>query len=152
MCKECSDDTCECAKSKSSIEPSPEIEQGLRDVKAVEVNFSKGSNCKQCWSIFGGAILISMAVLDPGNIAADIDIANTTGMNSFWVLLLIHILCYLYQDASLTCAIGAKMDVAKTGSKVLNKATSYTLWILIELALVASDTQELIGAAFSLQI
>lgn len=90
-----------------------------------------------------------MAALDPGNIAADIDIAGTTGLKSFWVLALAHILAYYYQDASLTCAVGAKMDVAKTGSKVLNKATSYTLWVMIELALIASDTQEILGAAFS---
>ena len=44
------------------------------------------------------------------------------------------------------------MDMAKTGSQVLNKPTSYSLWILIELALIASDTQEILGAAWSLNI
>ena len=93
-----------------------------------------------------------MACLDPGNIAADIDIANTSGLSSFWILLLAHILCYFYQDASLSVAAGAKMDVATVGSKALNKSTSMTLWVMIELALIASDTQEILGAATSLQI
>jgi len=98
----------------------------LRDVKGIEVDFSKGSSFKQFCSVFGGAILISMACLDPGNIAADIDIANTTGLKSFWILLLAHILLYFYQDAALSLASGAKMDIAKTGSSVMNKATSYS--------------------------
>jgi len=67
-----------------------------------------------------------LACLDPGNIAADIDIANTTGLKSFWILLLAHILLYFYQDAALSLASGAKMDIAKTGSSVMNKATSYS--------------------------
>jgi NRAMP (natural resistance-associated macrophage protein)-like metal ion transporter len=44
------------------------------------------------------------------------------------------------------------MDIATIGSKVYNKKTSYTLWIMIELALVAADTQEILGAAISLKI
>jgi hypothetical protein len=124
----------------------------LRECKPIEVDVNNGSAFKQFMSIFGGAILISMACLDPGNIAADIDIANTSGLSSFWSLLLAHILCYFYQDASLSVAAGAKMDVATVGSKALNKSTSMTLWIMIELALIASDTQEILGAATSLQI
>ena len=119
----------------------------LRDVKAIEIDLTKGSYFKQFCSIFGGSILISMAALDPGNIAADISIANTTGLRCLWILLLAHILCYYYQDASLSVAMGAKMDVARTGSRVFNKKTSYSLWIMIELALISADTQEILGAA-----
>lgn len=106
----------------------------IRDVKAIEFNFLHGSPIQQFFSIFGGAILISMAALDPGNISADIDIAGKVGLNSFWILLLAHVLMYFYQDASLSLACGAKMDLATVGSKVMNKPTSYTLWIMIELA------------------
>lgn len=39
----------------------------------------KGNWCSGFWRTIGGNIIISMACLDPGNIAADISIAGNSG-------------------------------------------------------------------------
>ena len=43
-------------------------------------------------SIAGGGVLISMGFLDPGNIAGDIEVAQTIGLISFWILLMSHVI------------------------------------------------------------
>ena len=44
------------------------------------------------------------------------------------------------------------MDVSQTGSLVLNKFTSITLWLMLELALIGADTQQILGASIALKI
>ena len=53
----------------------------------------------------GPGFLISIACLDPGNLAGDIAVGQQTRFRLFWVLVLAHILCYLYQNLALRIGI-----------------------------------------------
>ena len=50
----------------------------------------------------GPGFLISIACLDPGNLSGDIAIAQETRFRLFWVLILAHVMAYIYQSISLT--------------------------------------------------
>ena len=44
------------------------------------------------------------------------------------------------------------MDIATMGYLVWKRPVSIFLWVMIELCLVASDTQEILGAAIGLKL
>lgn len=50
----------------------------------------------------GPGFLISIACLDPGNLSGDIAIAQQTRFELYWVLVLAHVMAYVYQSISLT--------------------------------------------------
>jgi len=49
----------------------------------------------------GPGFLISIACLDPGNLGGDIAVGQQTRFRLFWILILAHVLCYIYQALSL---------------------------------------------------
>ena len=53
----------------------------------------------------GPGFLISIACLDPGNLSGDIAIAQQTRFRLFWVLILAHVMAYVYQSISLTLSM-----------------------------------------------
>ena len=104
------------------------------------------------FSIAGSAVLISMGLLDPGNIAGDIEVARMIGFLSVWVQLLSHVILYYYQEAAIMIAFHSKYSIASLGKICLTRKTKNALWVQIELALIVSDTQEILGGAVALKI
>ena len=50
----------------------------------------------------GPGFLISIACLDPGNLSGDIAIAQQTRFELYWVLVMAHVMAYIYQSIALT--------------------------------------------------
>lgn len=50
----------------------------------------------------GPGFLVSIACLDPGNLAGDIAIAQETRVRLLWVVILAHGLAFVYQSMAVT--------------------------------------------------
>lgn len=53
-------------------------------------------SCKKLWAFTGPGWLMSIAFLDPGNLAADLDAGNKAGYSLLWALLLATILGWFF--------------------------------------------------------
>ncbi|KAJ2319112.1 hypothetical protein GGI00_006473, partial [Coemansia sp. RSA 2681] len=64
----------------------------------VEYDGNGGFSLKKLWRFVGPGLLVSQALLDPGNIESDISQADTSGYQLLWLLLVAHVICIFVQS------------------------------------------------------
>jgi natural resistance-associated macrophage protein 2 len=95
---------------------------------------------------------MSIAYLDPGNIAGDLEAGVKGGYSLIWTLLCATTLGLYYQSLCARLGIVTQRNLAKLCAEQFTKKTRYILWIMTELAIIGSDIQEVIGSATALYI
>ena len=95
---------------------------------------------------------MSIAYLDPGNIAGDLDAGVHGGYSLIWTLLWATIFGLFYQCMASRIGIVTQRNLAKLSAEQFSKSTRYILWIMTELAIIGSDIQEVLGSATALKI
>ena len=100
----------------------------------------------------GPAYLVSVGYMDPGNWATDLEGGARFGYQLLWVLMLSNAMAILLQTLSARLGIVAGRDLAQACREVYPRAITVALWILCEVAIVACDLAEVLGAAIALQL
>jgi len=95
---------------------------------------------------------MSIAYLDPGNIAGDLEAGVLGGYRLIWTLLWATILGWFYQCIAARIGVVTQRNLAKLCNQQFTKKTRYTLWIMTEFAIIGSDIQEVVGSATALYI
>ncbi|GMR55906.1 hypothetical protein PMAYCL1PPCAC_26101 [Pristionchus mayeri] len=95
---------------------------------------------------------MSIAYLDPGNIESDLQSGVMAKYKLIWVLLLAHVLGLVLQRNSARLGVVAGKDVAQIAHEYYPRAPRIILWIMVEIAIIGSDMQEVIGTATSIYL
>jgi len=104
---------------------------------------------KKLWAFTGPGFLMSIAYLDPGNIESDLQSGSVAQYKLLWLLMLSTVLGLVMQRlaARLGTVTGSHLaEICYTGYP---KVPRCILWIMIEIAIVGSDMQEVIGTAIA---
>jgi NRAMP (natural resistance-associated macrophage protein)-like metal ion transporter len=104
------------------------------------------------WQYMGPALLISMGCLDPGNISGDIAVGQKAGYRLTWLLVCTSVLYYLYQSLAIKLGIYSGKDIASLCKLNYSPRWNIFLWAMAEIALLAADTQEVLGTAIALNL
>jgi manganese transport protein len=100
---------------------------------------------------FGGpAYLISVGYMDPGNWATDLVGGSYFGYRLLWVLVMSNAMAILLQTLSARLGIVTGRDLAQACRETYPRPVNLTLWFLCEIAIVACDLAEVLGAAIAL--
>lgn len=107
---------------------------------------------RMLWAYTGPGALVAVGYMDPGNWATSI-----TGGQSFQYVLMSTILisslmAMLLQYMAAKLGIVTRMDLAQAIRARTGKALGIVLWIMTELAIMATDIAEVIGAAIALNL
>src|SRR3954454_23344368 len=100
----------------------------------------------------GPAYLVSVGYMDPGNWATDLEGGARFGYQLLWVLVMSNLMALLLQTLSSRLGIVTRRDLAQACRDEYPRAVSYALWVLCELAIVACDLAEVLGAAIGLNL
>lgn len=100
----------------------------------------------------GPAYLVSVGYMDPGNWATDIAGGAQFGYQLVWVLLMSNLMAILLQTLSARLGVVTGRDLAQACRDYYPRFLRYPLWILCEIAIVACDLAEVLGAAIGLQL
>ncbi|HWF46638.1 MAG TPA: Nramp family divalent metal transporter [Bryobacteraceae bacterium] len=100
----------------------------------------------------GPAYLISVGYMDPGNWATDLEGGARFGYRLLWVLVMSNFMAILLQTLSARLGIVTRRDLAQACRDEYSKSVSIVLWLLCELAIVACDLAEVLGAAIGLNL
>jgi NRAMP (natural resistance-associated macrophage protein)-like metal ion transporter len=100
----------------------------------------------------GPAFLIAMACLDPGNLSGDIAVGQKTNYRLLWLLIISGLLCYYFQSLALTIGVYTQKDLSQLCRIYYPFRWNFSIWLMTEVALMASDTQEVLGTAIALKI
>lgn len=108
-----------------------------------------GFSWRKLWMFTGPGFLMSIAYLDPGNIESDLQNGAIADYRLIWVLLIAHILGLLLQRLSARIGVVAGKHMAEVAYSYYATVPRLILWIMVEIAIISSDMQEVIGTAIS---
>jgi manganese transport protein len=106
----------------------------------------------QVWSYFGPAFVASVAYIDPGNFSTNILGGSQFGYRLLWVLLWSNAMAILIQYLAAKLGIVTGLTLPQNCRKHFSKRTSISLWLCAEVAAVATDMAEFLGAAMGLDL
>lgn len=107
---------------------------------------------RRLFAFLGPAYLVSVGYMDPGNWATDIEGGARFGYRLLWVLLLSNLIAVLLQSLSARLGLVMRRDLAQACREVYPPAVYFPLWIICELAIIATDLAEVLGTAIGLNI
>nr|CAB3266101.1 natural resistance-associated macrophage protein 2-like [Phallusia mammillata] len=107
---------------------------------------------RKLWAFTGPGFLMSIAYLDPGNIESDLQSGAIAGFQLLWLLLLATIMGLLMQRLSARLGVVTGLHLAEVCNRQYSKVPRIILWLMIEIAIVGSDMQEVIGSAIAFSL
>uniref|UniRef100_A0A4W3GSN5 Solute carrier family 11 member 2 n=1 Tax=Callorhinchus milii TaxID=7868 RepID=A0A4W3GSN5_CALMI len=107
---------------------------------------------RKLWAFTGPGFLMSIAYLDPGNIESDLQSGAVAGFKLLWVLLSATIIGLLLQRLAARLGVVTGMHLAEICHKQYPKFPRIILWLMVELAIIGSDMQEVIGSAIAFNL
>ncbi len=100
----------------------------------------------------GPGLLVSVGYMDPGNWATDIAAGSRHGYALLWVVGLASLAAMLLQVLASKLGIVARQDLARVCRAHYAPWGNRFLWLMAELAIVATDVAEVLGAALALHL
>ena len=100
----------------------------------------------------GPAVIASIAYMDPGNFATNIEAGAKFGYTLLWVVLVANLMAMLFQSLSAKLGIVTGMSLASQCRERLPKPLVYAMWAASEIAAMATDLAELLGASIGLYL
>src|SRR5262249_6490723 len=100
----------------------------------------------------GPAYLVSVGYMDPGSWATDLAGGARFGYQLIWVLLMSNLIAVLLQTLSARLGVVTGKDLAQACRDFYPSWLSAPLWILCEIAIVACDLAEVLGAAIGMKL
>lgn len=107
---------------------------------------------RKLWAFTGPGFLMSIAYLDPGNIESDLQSGAVAGFKLLWILLAATIIGLLLQRLAARLGVVTGMHLAEVCHRQYPKFPRIALWLMVELAIIGSDMQEVIGSAIALNL
>ena len=106
----------------------------------------------QMWTYFGPAFVASVAYIDPGNFATNILGGTQFGYRLLWVLLWSNAMAILIQYLAAKLGIVTGLTLPQNCRRHFSRATTLALWVAAEIAAIATDLAEFLGAAIGLDL
>ncbi|XP_013222907.2 natural resistance-associated macrophage protein 1 isoform X4 [Columba livia] len=131
---------------------------GIRDQTYLDelISIPKGSgpgfSFRKLWAFTGPGFLMSIAYLDPGNVESDLQCGAVAGFKLLWVLLWATVLGLLCQRLAIRLGVVTGKDLGEICYLYYPKVPRVLLWLMIEIAIIGSDMQEVIGTAIAFSL
>ena len=100
----------------------------------------------------GPAIIASVAYMDPGNFATNIQAGAQYGYALLWVVLAANIIAMLFQALSARLGIVTGKSLAAHCRDALPHPLVWAMWAVSEIAAMATDLAEFLGGAIGLSL
>ena len=107
---------------------------------------------KTLFKYSGPGALVAVGYMDPGNWSTSITGGQNFGYLLMSVILLSSLIAMLLQYMAAKLGIVSQMDLSQAIRARTGKTLGIILWILTELAIMATDIAEVIGAAIALYL
>ena len=107
---------------------------------------------RQLWRSLGPAFVASVAYIDPGNFATNIEGGSRFGYRLLWVLLWSNAMAILIQYLSAKLGIVTGLTLPQNCRKHFARPVTIGLWVCAEIAAIATDLAEFLGAALGLYL
>jgi manganese transport protein len=100
----------------------------------------------------GPAVMASVAYMDPGNFATNIQAGSTYGYQLLWVVLLSSVMAVMFQAMSAKLGIVTGRNLAELCREHFPPHLVRGMWVCAEVAAVATDVAEFLGGALGISL
>jgi manganese transport protein len=100
----------------------------------------------------GPAVITSIAYMDPGNFATNIQAGARYGYGLLWVVVLANLIAMLFQSLSAKLGIVTGRNLAELCRLHFPRPVVIAMWIASEIAAMATDLAEFLGGAIGLAL
>ncbi|XP_057856363.1 metal transporter Nramp1 isoform X3 [Cryptomeria japonica] len=123
-----------------------------RDLNVTQITVPEKQGLRKLLAYLGPGFLVAIAYVDPGNFESDLQAGALYKYELLWVLLLATISGALIQSLASNLGVVTGKHLAEHCRAEYPTEINYILWVLAELAVVASDIPEVIGTAYALNM
>src|SRR3974390_801582 len=100
----------------------------------------------------GPAVIASIAYMDPGNFATNIQAGAKYGYTLLWVVLVANLIAMLFQGLSAKLGIVTGRNLAEMCRDHFSRPVVWVMWLVGEIAAMATDLAEFLGGAVGLSL
>src|SRR5271154_3635064 len=100
----------------------------------------------------GPAVIASIAYMDPGNYATNIQAGAKYGYELLWVVVAANVIAMLFQALSAKLGIVTGRNLAEMCRDRFPRPVVWVMWIISEVAAMATDLAEFLGGAIGLSL
>src|SRR5450631_3725801 len=113
-----------------------------RTVDAIRETLAGKSGRFRPMLFAGPAVIVSIAYMDPGNFATNIQAGARYGYSLLWVVLLANLIAMLFQALSAKLGIVTGRNLAEMCRDEFSRPVVWAMWIVSEIAAMATDLAE----------
>lgn len=107
---------------------------------------------RRAWVFMGPAFLVAVGYMDPGNWATGLAAGSAYGYSLLSVVLIASLMAMVLQVLTARLGIATGKDLAQLCRTRYSARTAWGLWLMAELAVIATDLAELLGSAIALNL
>jgi manganese transport protein len=124
----------------------------LQAAQEVLAGRARGRWFARLWPFLGPAFVASVAYMDPGNYATNIQAGARYGYLLLWVVLASNGMAMLVQSLSAKLGIATGANLAEVCRDRLPAPLVWFMWVVSELVAMATDLAEFLGAALGFHL
>src|SRR5512135_1503951 len=113
---------------------------------------SKKGRLARLLPFLGPAFIASVAYMDPGNFATNIQGGAQFGYQLLWVIVASNLMAMLIQSLSAKLGIASGLNLAEQCRNNFPRPVVWGMWIIMELVAMATDLAEFLGAALGFNL
>src|SRR6202022_1371315 len=119
---------------------------------ASELLAGRRAGLRAYLAFVGPAVVASIAYMDPGNFATNIQAGAKYGYGLLWVVLLANLIAMLFQALSAKLGIVTGRNLAEMCREHFPRPVVWAMWVVSEVAAMATDLAEFLGGAIGLSL
>ncbi len=127
-------------------------DQTIRTASDVLAGKSKKGWFARLLPFLGPAFIASVAYMDPGNFATNIQGGAKFGYELLWVILASNLMAMLLQSLSAKLGIASGQNLAEHCRNQFPRPVVIGMWVIGELVAISTDLAEFIGAALGFNL
>src|SRR5512141_2638468 len=139
-------------KTEGTAKPLPKEDLTVRSAHAVLAGKSKKGLAGRLLPFLGPAFIASVAYMDPGNFATNIQGGARFGYQLLWVIVASNLMAMLIQSLSAKLGIASGLNLAEQCRNNFSRPVVWGMWVLMELVAMATDLAEFLGAALGFNL
>jgi manganese transport protein len=112
----------------------------------------RGRGWHRALAFAGPAVVASIAYMDPGNFATNIEAGAKYGYGLLWVVLLANLVAMLFQALSAKLGVVTGRNLAEMCREQFPQPVVFVMWVVSEIAAMATDLAEFLGGAIGLSL
>ncbi len=137
---------------KKQKEQKPRMGAAGRAMDVLEGVPGKKNRLARLLPFLGPAFIASVAYVDPGNFATNIQSGAKFGYTLLWVIVASNIMAMLIQTLSAKLGIATGMNLAEHCRANFSKQAAVAMWALMEVVAMATDLAEFLGASLGFKM